>query len=300
VTTYEQVEVLEGRPPEDAAALRREVFVGEQGVDPQVEFDADDHSAQHAVVRDDTGRVLGTGRLLDPLGELAWGRVGRMAVAAPARGHGVGHTVLRALERTARQRGLVGVELHAQRHAEGFYARAGYTAEGAAYLEEGIEHVTMRRSWLPGLRPARDADAGALQDLIGGCFAEYPGCVLDLDGIDAWMRTPASAEGRRVWVLPGRDGTDGALDASVGEGRGELKSLYVSRRARHHGIGESLVRLAERVGARELWSDVRFLDAHRLYERLGWRRTGEQRDLDDLSETTEWHFRPTSHVGAPD
>jgi len=51
-----------------------------------------------------------------------------------------------------------------------------------------------------------------------------------------------------------------------------------------------LVRLAERAGARRLWTDSRFTDAHRLYARLGWGPTGATRELHDLSATTELEF----------
>ena len=281
------VEVVEGPPPADAAGLRRDVFVGEQGVDPAAEADALDAAATHAVVRGDDGAVLATGRLLDPGGDLARGRVGRMAVSRERRGGGYGAIALRALEGAARHRGLVGIELHAQEQAAGFYDRHGYVTRGEPYLEQAIVHVTMTRDWLPGIRAVTDDDAAAVQELIGGCFAEYEGCVLDVDGIDAWMRAPATADDRTMWVVPG---PDGRLTASVGHAHGELKSLYVTASARGRGFGESLVRVAERAGAVRLWSDTRFTDAHRLYDRLGWCRTGEERDLHDPSDTTEWEF----------
>lgn len=281
------VQVVTGPPPPDAARLRRDVFVGEQGVDPSVEADAHDVTATHAVVRDTDGAVLATGRLLDPGGELARGRVGRMAVVPDRRGSGLGAEALRGLEDAARARGLIGVELHAQEHAAGFYDRQGYVREGDPYLEQGIVHVTMARDWLPGIRPVTDADADAVQALIGGCFAEYDGCVLDLDDLDAWMTAPATADDRTLWVVPA---AGGRLAASVGHAHGELKSLYVAAFARGRGLGESLVRLAERAGADHLWSDARFTDAHRLYARLGWVPTGRRRFLDDPSDTTEAEF----------
>jgi GNAT superfamily N-acetyltransferase len=77
----------------------------------------------------------------------------------------------------------------------------------------------------------------------------------------------------------------------------ELKSLYVSAKARRQGLGELLTGLVEeeavRRGARavELWSDTRFADAHRLYARLGYRRLPHTRELHDLSDTTEYSFR---------
>ena len=280
------VEVVTGPPPPDAVRLRQDVFVGEQGVDPAVEADALDAVATHAVVRGADGTVLATGRLLDDGGALARGRVGRMAVTRQRRGGGFGAIALRTLEQAARRRGLIGIELHAQEHAVGFYDRQGYRPRGDPFLEQGIVHLAMTRDWLPGIREVADSDADAVQALIGGCFAEHDGCVLDLDDLDAWMKAPATADDRTLWVVPGADG----LVASVGHAHGELKSLYVAASGRGRGLGESLVRLAERAGADHLWSDTRFTDAHRLYARLGWARTGRERDLNDPSSTTEWEF----------
>lgn len=292
-----------------AAALRQRVFVGEQGVAPDVEADDLDreptttHFALWA-----QGDVLATGRLLDPGGPLALGRVGRMAVDPSARGRTYGHTVLRALESSARERGLVGIELHAQAHAERFYTRHGYTVTGPPFVEQGIEHLPMQVRWLPGLRPVRDEDAAGVQDLVGGVFAEYDGCVLDLDregALDSWMLAPASTADRTVWVLPGEaDGLDacvgvGPADPDGARGRRELKSLYVRATARGSGRGALLVHLAERAGADHLWTDTRFSDAHRLYARLRWTDTGERRDLHDPSGTTEARWVRGPSLRAP-
>ncbi|WP_409333209.1 GNAT family N-acetyltransferase [Trujillonella humicola] len=141
--------------PRDRAelvALRTRVFVTEQGVPPELEQDAVDAVAVHAVSRDAEGRVVATGRLFERDGR---GVIGRMAVDAAARGGGHGAAVLEVLHREARRMGLREVELHAQVTARGFYERAGYAAVGEEYEEAGIRHVTMRR-WLEDL-PGADA-----------------------------------------------------------------------------------------------------------------------------------------------
>ncbi|WP_336029670.1 GNAT family N-acetyltransferase [Geodermatophilus sp. FMUSA9-8] len=127
----------------EVVALRTRVFVEEQGVPPEIEQDAADATAVHAVARDGAGRVVATGRLLERDGRAV---IGRMAVDAGARGGGYGAAVLGVLHREARARGLTEVELHAQVTARGFYERAGYTAVGGEYEEAGIVHVTMRRA----------------------------------------------------------------------------------------------------------------------------------------------------------
>jgi len=150
------------------------------------------------------------------------------------------------------------------------------------------------------LRLVRDDDSAALIELIGACWSEYPGCVLDVDGEEPWLRAPAAAyagDDGTCWVV--EDG--GGIVACVGVkpragGVAELKSLYVARRARRRGLGARLTGLVEaeatQLGALRvvLWSDTRFRDAHRLYERLGYARTGRTRDLHDLSGTSEYEF----------
>jgi predicted GNAT family N-acyltransferase len=139
----------------EVAALRTRVFVVEQGVPPEIEQDAADATAVHVLSRDDSGRVVATGRLLVS-GRTAG--IGRMATDAGSRGHGHAAAVLEELHRQATLRGVTRIELHAQVTARGFYERAGYVAVGGEYEEAGIAHITMRRS-LPG---DDEGDAAAL------------------------------------------------------------------------------------------------------------------------------------------
>lgn len=156
---------------------------------------------------------------------------------------------------------------------------------------------------LPGavLRTVTDGDAPGLIRLIGDVFAEYPGCVLDLPGLDADLRQPATtarATGAGWWVLE----ADGRIVATIGastlrdDGSVELKRLYVAASHRRRGLARGLVALVEQharqVGATsiDLWSDTRFTDAHALYVGLGYAPTGEERDLHDPSDTTEYRF----------
>lgn len=134
-------------------AVRKEVFVGEQGVPEDLEYDAYDAVAVHVLAVREDGVPLGTGRLLfgeaaaDKVGgDLSLGSLGRLAVTQEARGLGVGVALVRAIEDAARARGLAAVDLHAQTHALGFYERLGYEAYGPEYLEAGIPHQGMRRA----------------------------------------------------------------------------------------------------------------------------------------------------------
>lgn len=127
-----------------AQAVRTAVFVLEQGIAPEDEWDADDATALHAVLFDVNGQALGNARLLQPSATVA--KVGRMAVLKEARGNGYGARLLQALIRCARQRRHKEVRLSAQRTAESFYAAHGFVAVGEPFDEVGIPHMEMRLS----------------------------------------------------------------------------------------------------------------------------------------------------------
>ncbi|MFC8587020.1 GNAT family N-acetyltransferase [Streptomyces sp. NPDC057217] len=152
-TAYEVREVLGDEDREACFAVRREVFVEEQGVPRELEYDAYDTTAVHVLAVREDGLPLGTGRLLhgaDALGktggDASVGSLGRLAVAEAARGLGVGAALVRGIEDAARERGLTAVDLHAQTHALGFYERLGYEAYGPEFPDAGIPHRAMRKA----------------------------------------------------------------------------------------------------------------------------------------------------------
>ncbi|MFJ6698654.1 GNAT family N-acetyltransferase [Streptomyces sp. NPDC091272] len=133
-------------------AVRKEVFVVEQEVPAELEYDSCDESAVHVLAVADDGTPLGTGRLLhgadaaDRTGAgPEVGSLGRLAVSGAARGLGVGAALVRGIEDAARERGLTSIDLHAQTHALGFYERLGYVAYGPVFLDADIDHRSMRR-----------------------------------------------------------------------------------------------------------------------------------------------------------
>lgn len=152
------------------------------------------------------------------------------------------------------------------------------------------------------IRDARDEDSWDLIGLIAACWAEYPGCILDVHGEEPWLLEPATAHtlhAARLWVAE-RDGrvlASVALRPMAEPGGVALKSLYVARAARRAGLGARLVALVEEEARRraaayvELWTDTRFEDAHRLYERLGYTRGPVTRELHDLSRSVEYYYR---------
>lgn len=127
-----------------AQTVRTEVFVQEQGIAPEDEWDEADATAVHAVLHNRYGVPMGTARLLQPQPGVA--QIGRMAVSRLMRGSGLGHQLLELLVQVARERGDREVRLHAQRSAEGFYKRQGFVTHGEPFDEVGIAHVAMRRS----------------------------------------------------------------------------------------------------------------------------------------------------------
>ena len=127
-----------------ARSLRTEVFIDEQRIPAEMEWDDADATATHAVAVNRFGQPLATGRLLQDAPQV--GRIGRMAAAQTVRGSGVGRAVLAALMQAAKARGDQQVILHAQTSARGFYERAGFKAVGPEFEEAGIAHVEMARA----------------------------------------------------------------------------------------------------------------------------------------------------------
>jgi YbgC/YbaW family acyl-CoA thioester hydrolase len=128
----------------EAQAIRTEVFVQEQQIPKELEWDAADASCVHAVAFNRFGMAVGTGRLLEHASGVS--KIGRMAVRQPLRGGHIGRALLDALVACARQRGDRELLLHAQASAVAFYARAGFTPRGAPFEEAGIPHQEMVRA----------------------------------------------------------------------------------------------------------------------------------------------------------
>jgi YbgC/YbaW family acyl-CoA thioester hydrolase len=129
---------------EGASALRRAVFIEEQNIPKELEWDAHDPVVPHAVARNRLGQVIATGRLLPA--EDGISHIGRVAVHRNLRSGGHGAAVMKALEDAAQARGDRVVALNAQRSAERFYARLGYLPHGDGFEEAGIPHIEMRRT----------------------------------------------------------------------------------------------------------------------------------------------------------
>ena len=138
MTPPAQIQILNwGQAQLFARAVRDAVFIVEQNVPVELEWDEWDARCDHALALDSEGRPIGTARLLPD------GHLGRMAVIAGSRHKGIGSALARALLARARERGMTRVVLHAQTHAAGFYRRLGFREFGKTFEEAGIPHITM-------------------------------------------------------------------------------------------------------------------------------------------------------------
>ncbi|MBO6656255.1 MAG: GNAT family N-acetyltransferase [Pseudomonadales bacterium] len=123
--------------------IRRLVFIVEQEVPQEEEWDGRDDESWHWIATDSSDVPIGTARLLPD------GQIGRMAVLSEHRKHGVGAALLEQAVEKARHLGFEQVYLNAQTHALGFYERSGFVLEGEEFMEAGIPHVRMTQTLSP-------------------------------------------------------------------------------------------------------------------------------------------------------
>jgi GNAT superfamily N-acetyltransferase len=150
---------------------------------------------------------------------------------------------------------------------------------------------------MPHLRAATEHDTQGLQRLVAEVYAEYD-CTLDVERDEPHLIEPTTyfrGSGGELWVVD----EEGFIRASgavfLHPEAAELKTLYVHPALRRQGWGRRLISLAMEhargSGRRQmiLWSDTRFLDAHRLYTSMGFRQTG-RRELNDINKSVEYGF----------
>jgi predicted GNAT family N-acyltransferase len=133
ITSWAEAQIL-------VKSLRYQVFVIEQKVPEDMEWDEFDQIAWHAIVTADN-QTIGTGRLIinDRVA-----KIGRMAVQSSRRNQGIGKSILKSLIQTAKEKGAQECILHAQTHAIAFYAKEDFEPHGPIFDEAGIPHVEMR------------------------------------------------------------------------------------------------------------------------------------------------------------
>ncbi|MBA1265205.1 GNAT family N-acetyltransferase [Stutzerimonas sp. NM35] len=123
----------------DLRRIRETVFVAEQSVPPELEWDGDDEEAIHFLALEN-GYPIGTARLLSD------GQIGRVSVLRDWRGMNIGDALMRAVIAEAERRGLREQRLTAQVHATRFYERLGFEVVSEEFLEAGLPHVDMLRT----------------------------------------------------------------------------------------------------------------------------------------------------------
>ena len=121
-------------------AVRNTVFIEEQNVPRELEWDGMDETSIHFIAETSDGDVIGTARLMPS------GQIGRMAILNSYRGHGIGRRMLEMAIHSAHRSGMKEVFLHAQSYALEFYLKAGFIPDGLEFEEAGIPHRSMTRS----------------------------------------------------------------------------------------------------------------------------------------------------------
>lgn len=128
---------------EAAYSIRKRVFVDEQGVPAENEYDEHDATANHVLVLyDQVPAATGRWRAVNGVAKLE-----RICVLSSHRSYGLGKAVVEALEQSARGAGLASAKLNGQTHAESFYAKLGYRTVSDIFMEEDIPHVTMIKTF---------------------------------------------------------------------------------------------------------------------------------------------------------
>ena len=157
----------------------------------------------------------------------------------------------------------------------------------------GSTHPTGEVSFI---RAGRDGDAAGFVRLISRCWGAYPGVVLHVDAEVPELRALATyyaGVGGTVWVA---GDVVGMIAVRPGDGAWEVCKVYVDPALHGSGLADRLMAVAEGhargAGAARvvLWTDTRFLRAHRFYEKRGYVRVGEARDLRDLCGSWEYQY----------
>ncbi len=247
--------------------IRRLVFIVEQGVPQEEEWDGRDDDSHHWLATDASGGPIGTARLLPE------GQIGRMAVLPEFRGYGVGAALLERAVEKARYLGFTEVFLHAQTHALGFYERAGFSAEGDEFMDAGIPHLQMKRQLDPPSEGGQRALATApVPDVSIRRFD-----AIEVDWLSAGKAIRKIREGVFVVELGlGREIVTDDVDADaihwhaaswdgqiIGAVRmdlsGTVNRLAVQDHFRHQGVGSALLELAVARARRYGYPEIRLV-----------------------------------------
>ncbi|WP_207655806.1 GNAT family N-acetyltransferase [Vallitalea okinawensis] len=126
----------------EAFEIRKKVFVEEQNVPQELEYDEYDRQADHIIIYEGNQPVA-TGRLFETDDSIFM--LGRIAVLREYRGKSIGDFLVRMMVRKAFDEGAKEVQLHAQLSVKKFYEKLGFIAYGDIFDEAGIDHIHMKR-----------------------------------------------------------------------------------------------------------------------------------------------------------
>jgi predicted GNAT family N-acyltransferase len=125
-------------------SIREAVFIKEQGVPAELEWDGLDEGCRHALALSHKGDAIGCGRML------ADGHIGRISVLPQWRKQKVGTAIMEALLNYARSHDYKQVDVDAQTYAVPFYRKFDFVEEGESFMDAGLPHIKMRLKLLSG------------------------------------------------------------------------------------------------------------------------------------------------------
>jgi len=298
--------------------IRRLVFIVEQDVPQEEEWDGKDEESWHWMATDDDDAAIGTARLLPD------GQIGRMAVLEKFRGSGVGAALLEQAVDKARHLGFKEVFLNAQTHALAFYERADFAAVGDEFEEAGIAHQKMTRALEPlddniqrynyfdsdsrikvKQFDTREVNFEASKKVIRNVrkivFVTEFGLPESFVGneIEADSNTDSNTTDINAIHWIAEDDSGGAIGCIRLSVDGQISRLAVMSEHRHQGIGQSLVELATikavRMGLPEVRTDALVM-LDRFYTRAGFTKRGESFDGFGLEHQTYFKATDTEDV----
>ena len=136
-------QVTTDKEREDAFQVRMTVFVEEQKVPPEEELDAHDETAIHFISYDEEKAVAASRlRFVEEYGKLE-----RICVLKTYRGRDIGKQIIHEMEAVILKNGYKKAKLNAQTHAQVFYQKLGYETVSGEFMDAGIPHVTMIKTF---------------------------------------------------------------------------------------------------------------------------------------------------------
>lgn len=229
---------------DDVRYVRMAVFVFEQQIPAEDEFDEQDPQCHHVLARDQDGKPIGTGRLT------ADGQIGRLAVLKEWRGQGVARSVLRALLEKAQTLGLSTVTANAQQTDSGFYQKFGFDRQGDVFMEAGIPHQAMRlmlQTQEKSLRPPPPSRSPSVQAVRLDTIESTLAATLQL--IDGARRQLYIYSRELEYGLYGQNDIVEALKQFVLRNHNSVVEIIIQEPAKLHGQNHPVLELAQRLSS---------------------------------------------------